>query len=111
MGHEDDNMALDVYSDGLAIEPLRDSINKLNYNEKAKLINIIKVLKKYKKDLILKKQIYSFSKIKKKIISIGAKNVDYIKLIDLKTLKKPKKNNFNLFYAFYIGNVRLIDNF
>ena len=23
MGHEDDNMALDVYSDGLAIEPLK----------------------------------------------------------------------------------------
>ena len=28
-----------------------------------------------------------------------------------KTLKKPKKNRFNLFYAFYIGKVRLIDNF
>ncbi len=86
-------------------------LKKLNHNEKTKLIKIIKVLKKYKKDLILKKQIYNFSKIKKKIISIGAKKVDYIKLIDLKTLKKPKKNKFNLFYAFYIGNVRLIDNF
>ena len=86
-------------------------LKKLNRNEKTKLIKIVKVLKKYKKDLILKKQIYNFSKIKKKIISIGAKNVDYIKLIDLKTLKKPKKNKFNLFYAFYIGNVRLIDNF
>lgn len=31
MGHEDGNMALDVYSGGLAIEPLRDSINKLTY--------------------------------------------------------------------------------
>ena len=86
-------------------------LKKLNRNEKTKLIKIIKVLKKYKKDLITKKQIYNFSKIKKKIISIGAKNVDYIKLIDLKTLKKPKKNKFNLFYALYIGNVRLIDNF
>ena len=26
MGHEDDNMALDVYSGGLAIEPLRKSM-------------------------------------------------------------------------------------
>ena len=33
MGHEDSNMALDVYSGGLAIEPLRDSINKLTYGE------------------------------------------------------------------------------
>ena len=42
---------------------------------------------------------------------MGAKKVDYIKLIDLKTLKKPKENKFNLFYALYIGKVRLIDNF
>ena len=33
MGHEDDNMALDVYSGGLAIEPLRESIRKLSYGE------------------------------------------------------------------------------
>ena len=31
MGHEDDNMALDVYSGGLAIEPLRESISILTY--------------------------------------------------------------------------------
>jgi len=34
MGHEDGNMALDVYSGGLAIEPLRESINKLTYGYK-----------------------------------------------------------------------------
>ena len=33
LGHEDGNMALDVYSDGLAIEPLRKSISKLNYGD------------------------------------------------------------------------------
>ena len=33
MGHEDSNMALDEYSDGLAIEPLVESINKLTYGE------------------------------------------------------------------------------
>ena len=33
MGHEDGNMALDVYSGGLAIEPLRVSINKLSFGE------------------------------------------------------------------------------
>ena len=33
MGHEDSNMALDVYSGGLAIEPLVESINKLTYGE------------------------------------------------------------------------------
>ncbi len=33
MGHEDSNMALDVYSSGLVIEPLVESINKLTYGE------------------------------------------------------------------------------
>ena len=33
MGHEDSNMALDIYSDGLATKPLVESINKLTYGE------------------------------------------------------------------------------
>ena len=33
MGHEDSNMALDLYSSGLAIERLVESINKLTYEE------------------------------------------------------------------------------
>ena len=33
MGNQDSNMALDVYSSGLAIEPLIESINKLSYGE------------------------------------------------------------------------------
>ena len=38
MGHEDGNMALDVYSGGLAIEPLRKSMGKLSYGEFIHLI-------------------------------------------------------------------------
>ena len=33
MGHEDSSMALTVYSGGLAIEPLVESINKLTYGD------------------------------------------------------------------------------
>ena len=86
-------------------------LNKLNYVEKIKLIKVINFLKRYKKNLLSKKQKFNMNEIKKKIISMGANKVDYIKLVDLKTLKRPKKNKFNLFYAFYIGKVRLIDNF
>ena len=75
------------------------------------LMRVIKFLKTYKKNLLSKKQTFNFNEIKKKIISMGVNKVDYIKLIDLKTLKRPRKNKFNLFYAFYIGRVRLIDNF
>ena len=86
-------------------------LNKLNYAEKIKLIRVIKFLKSYKKNLLLKKRKFNFNEIKKKIISMGVNKVDYIKILDLKTLKRPTKNKFNLFYAFYIGKVRLIDNF
>ena len=33
MGHKHNNMSLDVYSAGLAIEPLVESINTLTYGE------------------------------------------------------------------------------
>jgi len=33
MGHEDSNMALDIFSAGLAIEPLVKSMKKLKYGE------------------------------------------------------------------------------
>ena len=33
MGHEDSNMALTVYSSGIVIEGLVESINKLTYEE------------------------------------------------------------------------------
>ena len=33
MGHEDSTMALTVYTGGLRIEPLVESINKLTYGE------------------------------------------------------------------------------
>ena len=38
IGHEDGNMVLDVYSFGLAIEPLRHSINKLTYGSEVELM-------------------------------------------------------------------------
>ena len=33
LGHDDGSIALDVYSGGLAIEPLRKSMKKLSYGE------------------------------------------------------------------------------
>jgi pantoate--beta-alanine ligase len=86
-------------------------LKRLKNYEKTNLVGIIRFLISYKKNLTSKKVNFSFSKIKNKLLSLGAKKVDYIEIIDLKTLKKPKKNKFNLFFAFYIGKVRFIDNF
>ena len=86
-------------------------LTKMNNYEKKLLDQVIKVLRVYKKNIILGKNKHNFHKIKNKLLSLGVDKVDYIDLIDLKTLKKPKKSKFNLFVAFYIGKIRFIDNF
>ena len=86
-------------------------LKRLKNYEKARLKKIIKILRNYKKDLILKRTVHNSDMIKNKLLSFGAKKVDYVEIIDLKTMKKPKKNKFNLFFAFYVGNVRFVDNF
>ena len=40
-GHEDNNMALDVYSGELAIEPLMESMGKFDYEEEVN--NLLKL--------------------------------------------------------------------
>ena len=86
-------------------------LTKMNNYEKKFLTQVIKVLRVYKKSIILGKNKHNYHKIKNRLLSLGVDKVDYIDPIDLKTLKKPKKNKFNLFFAFYIGKIRFIDNF
>ena len=86
-------------------------LKKLKKLEKKNLIRIIKVLKKYKKDIQSGNSVFNFTNIKKKVLHFGAKRVDYIEPINLKNLKTEKRNKFNLFFAFHIGNIRFIDNF
>ena len=77
----------------------------------SKAFSLIKKEKKKIKKLKIKK--INFSKLKKNILNMGIRKIDYIEGINLDNLKKAKKynENFNIFSAFYIGNVRLIDNF
>ena len=59
-----------------------------------------------------KNHLFKISEIKKNLINIGAKKIDYIEKYNLKSFKKIKRNSkqFNLFFAYYIKNTRLIDN-
>ena len=74
--------------------------------------NVYKYLINHKKKI--KKSIRSFNstKIKKKLFNIGVDKVDYIELLNTKTLKKPKFNRdkFNIFISYYLNKTRLIDN-
>ena len=86
-------------------------LKRLNNHQRFNLVMIINFLRAYKRNLLLKKITHNPNKIRKRLLILGAKKVDYVEILNLKTLKKPKKNKFNLFFAFYIGNVRFIDNF
>ena len=53
-----------------------------------------------------------FSNIKNDLINFGVKKIDYIECYNLKTLKKSKIVNkkYKIFIAYYLNNIRLIDN-
>ncbi len=78
----------------------------LNKKENENLSKIIKLLKK-------NKRLMNKRKISKIIKNFNVKKIDYIEFLNTKTLKKPnnKKSKFNIFVAFYLGKVRVIDNF
>ena len=50
--------------------------------------------------------------IKKDLIDLGVKKIDYIEFYNSKTLKRPKskREKFKIFIAFYLNKTRLIDN-
>ena len=92
------------------------SSRNLNLSKYDKILasKVFKTLRN-EKFLIKRKKIKKINlfNVKNKILKMGIKKVDYIEALNLKSLKKAKKfnENFNIFLAFYIGSVRLIDNF
>ena len=92
------------------------SSRNLNLKAKDKKLasKVFKLLKREKNFIIKRKQKkINLSDIKKKVFNTGVKKIDYIDVINLNNLNRAKKYNdkFNIFSAFYIGKVRLIDNF
>ena len=85
----------------------------LSKNEKLIASKIYHFLKKEKK-LIKNKKILKLRTgiIKKEILKYGVKKIDYIEYLDTINLQKIKKPNvkFNIFIAYHLGNIRLIDN-
>ena len=86
--------------------------NNLNKNQFNTASNVYSYLRNIKK--LIKRELYNIYiiNIKKNLIKLGVKNVDYIEFFNLNTLKKPKnkKEKFKIFVAYYLNNVRLIDN-
>ena len=88
----------------------RNLLLKRNNLNKCKLISYY--LKKFYKSLKYDfKNINRIKSVKKQIIKMGAK-IEYFELKNKNNLSNNyNKNNFKIFIAYYMQNVRLIDNF
>ncbi len=84
----------------------------LNKSSLVKAANIYKKLVNIKKNIKSNKNISNLLKLKKKELNNKYKiKIDYLELRNKKNLELSKKiNNSRLFIAYYIDNVRLIDN-
>jgi pantoate--beta-alanine ligase len=85
---------------------------KLNSHQIDIASDIYYYLYDLKKKIKKNYKLFKISKIKKNLIKLGAKKVDYVQNFNTKNFKKIKKpsKKFNLFIAYYIKNIRLIDN-
>ena len=95
--------------DGIALSSRNAKLSKNQLEKAAKIYKFIKSNKKFILNKILKNK---KSEILKKLIELGAKKIDYIDCINLMKKKTCRNMNskFNIFIAYYLGNVRLIDN-
>ena len=82
----------------------------LSSKEKIIASKIYKLLLRKKKKLINKK--ISLNLIKQKILSLGVKKIDYLKILNINKIIKPYKKNIQnkIFVAYYLKSTRLIDN-
>ena len=90
---------------GMACSTRNKLLNKKQLKVGSK---IYKYLNKFKK-----KPVLNISKLKKDIKKFGAKKIDYLEVYNLKTHKKTNlaSKNTKIFIAYYLDNIRLIDNF
>jgi len=96
-------------NNGIACSSRNSNLNKTQMKIASKIFHYLRNVKgKIRKNYNL----FNIKKIKKVLMSLGANKVDYIENYNIKSFKKVKQPNkkFNLFFAYYIKNTRLIDN-
>ena len=83
----------------------------LSIKEKEIAASRYKFLFKEKNKLIKNKKY--LKKLKRTIFKYGVNKIDYIEILDINKIIKPyrKFKKYKIFIAYYIGKVRLIDNF
>ena len=94
---------------GIALSSRNAKLNKSQLQIAGRVYKFIKNNKKYiLKQILAKKR----SRLLKHLVELGVRKIDYIECVDLnkKTLCNNVRNKFNVFIAYYVGDVRLIDN-
>ena len=84
----------------------------LNYQELKIASNVYKYLIYLKKKIKINYKSFKKNIIMNDLLSLGVSKIDYIENINLNNLKKNKKSRgkLRLFIAYYVKNIRLIDN-
>ena len=97
---EANGLALSSRNARLSNSHIQKAGNIYNYLKKNKKFILNKILKKKKIEII------------KKLIGLKAEKIDYIECLNLKKLEfcKDQQCSFNIFIAYHIGKIRLIDN-
>ena len=90
---------------GVACSTRNKNLNKSQLTIASKIYYYLKHQKKIKN--------LKIKNIKKNLINLGADKIDYIEYYNSKTLKKVKSvtKNFKILIAYYLNEIRLIDNF
>jgi len=94
---------------GIACSTRNERLNHKQFQDASKIYKYLRSKKRYIKKHL---PIFNINSLKKKLLNLGASEVEYIKFYNLNTFKKPKKKSehFNIFIAYYLDTIRLIDN-
>ena len=96
-------------NNGVALSTRNSSLDE---NQMKIASNIYYYLHNLKKKIKNDYKLFNLNKIKKDLKDLGVSKIDYLENYNTKNFQKIKKQSkkFNLFIAYYIKNVRLIDN-
>tara|TARA_Y200000002_G_scaffold99888_1_gene81027 strand:- start:15 stop:830 length:816 start_codon:yes stop_codon:yes gene_type:complete len=94
---------------GVACSTRNKNLSKHQFKVASKVIKYLKNKKRLAKKRFLN---FKLVNIKSDLKNLGVSKIDYIELLNSKTLIKTKSNkeNFKIFIAFYLNKIRLIDN-
>tara|TARA_B100001057_G_C22687097_1_gene886177 strand:- start:255 stop:1070 length:816 start_codon:yes stop_codon:yes gene_type:complete len=96
-------------SNGVVYSSRNYNLNKNQFKIAKRVYDyLIKSKKKIKKNL----KFFNSEIFKNDLLKLGVNKIDYLEILSQKSLERPKKSNefFNIFIAYYLKKVRLIDN-